>query len=68
MDVTAQDVCEIAGFRVTEFKIIWYGKVIDVFFNIRDKDGRIMSRNFDDQKEPENVLRRIEESISNESF
>jgi len=64
MDVKKRDVCMIAGFCIQEYQIIESGEVIDTFFKIKDGEGEIHSKNFDNMLEPYALLLELEETAA----
>ncbi len=57
MDDSTSEVAEILDFKVTETSLVQDGQVINYHFNIRNKDGEIVSRDYDSIKEPVALLR-----------
>ncbi len=65
MEVRTEDICIILEFRVTKFQTIDNGQVINTHFNIRDRDGEVHGRDFDNVDEPVDLLLCIDNTISN---
>ncbi len=57
MDHSIYEVTEILGFKVTETRLIQDEQVINNHFNIRNKDGEVVSRDYDSLDEPIALLR-----------
>ena len=60
MDVITGDICYILNYLITEYKILENGKIIDTYYNIRNKEGAIFSQNFTSINEPFEILFSIE--------
>ncbi len=63
MEVNSKEICNILGFRVTEYNLLEDGKVVDTFFRILDKTGQPTSRNFNHMGEAIKILFDIEKAI-----
>ena len=59
MDYRTSEVIEILGFKVTETRHLQSGQVIKNHYNIRNKDGEIVSRNYESCEEPVRLLREL---------
>ena len=64
MEVKSEDICIVLGYRLTEYKIYDGEGIVTAFFNIRDDQGEVHGRNFDDIEEPLNLLLNIENTKS----
>jgi len=57
MDYRTSEVIEILGFKVMETSHFRNGQVIKNHYDIRNKDGEIVSRNYEGIEEPIKLLR-----------
>ena len=56
METKSEDICVIPGYRLTENKVYYETGIVETYFNIRDEQGRIHGRNFDEIEWPLNLL------------
>jgi hypothetical protein len=59
MDYRTSEVTEILGFKVTETRHLENGQVTRNHYNIRNKDGEIVSRDYESFEEPVKLLREL---------
>jgi len=64
MDYSTSEVAEILGFKVTETRLIQDEQIVNNHFNIRNKDGEVVSRNYDSVEEPITLLRDLANYIN----
>ncbi|MCH8262619.1 MAG: hypothetical protein IIA77_06175 [Proteobacteria bacterium] len=52
MDVIEMDLCIVNRFRLTKYKVFNGDDIVDTYFSIRDEQGTVLGRNYDDVEEP----------------
>lgn len=65
MGIVTKDICKILDYIITENKIFNNGNVIDTFYNITNEEGLVFSQNFNNIKEPFDILIGIESLFLN---
>ncbi len=63
MEIKSEDICIIPGYRLTEYKIFVGEEIVKTYFNIRDDQGKIHGRNFEDIEWPLNLLLSIDSKM-----
>jgi len=64
MEVKSEDICIIPGYRLTEYNVFDGEDIVKTYFNIRDDQGQVHGRNFDEIKWPLNLLLSIETEMT----
>jgi hypothetical protein len=59
MDYRTSEMVEILGFKVTETRHLRNGQVIKNHYNIRNQNGEIVSRNYENFEEPVRLLHEL---------
>ncbi len=49
-------VCKVHGFRLTEYKVLNGDDIVDTYFSIRDEQGTVHGRNYNDIEEPLKIM------------
>ena len=65
MGIVTTEVCKILDYIITENKTTNNGKVIDTFYNITNGEGLVFSQDFNNIKEPFDILIGIERLFLN---
>jgi len=56
MDIKATDVCKVHGFRLTGYKVFNGDDIVNTYFNIRDEQGTVHGRKYDDVETPLKIM------------
>jgi hypothetical protein len=56
LEIKSEDICIIPGYRLTEYKVFNGEDIVETYFNIRDEQGHVHGRNFDEIEWPLNLL------------
>ena len=67
MEYFILDIIEIAGFKITASSLFREGKEYINHYNIRNKDGEVVSQNYHNLGEPMQLLRQLEDYLLNYS-
>ncbi len=60
METKSEDLCVIPGYRLTEYNVFDGEDIVKTYFNIRDDQGQVHGRNFDEIEWPLNLLLSID--------
>jgi len=56
MDVRAEDVCIVSGYRLTEYQVFADNELVQTYFSIRNDKGAVLGFNYDDIEIPLDII------------
>ena len=63
MELKSNDICIILGHFITEYQVLDGKDIVNTYFNIRDDQGQVHGRDFNNIEEPLKLLLSLEDQL-----